>query len=78
MRSARSDLFPGLLAFAMLLTAVPAFAANEGASDERLFRELESIKTRLVTVEQQQQQILAKEDKILEELDRVRIWVHRK
>lgn len=78
MRSARSDLFRAAFVAVLFLSATQGFAASEGASNESLSRALEEIKARLVTVEAQQKVILAKEDKILEELDRVRIWVHRK
>jgi len=53
-------------------------AAETGSSDGRFLSEMDAMKTRLTAIEAQQREILAKEDKILEELDRVRIWVHRK
>jgi hypothetical protein len=56
----------------------PVFAVEGTSGAEPLNADLSDIKTRLAAIEQQQKEILAKEDKILEELDRVRIWVHRK
>jgi len=59
------------------LFASQAYAAGE-ESGTQMASDLSIIKTRLETLENQQKEILAKEDKILEELDRIRIWVHRK
>ncbi|MFH0983909.1 MAG: hypothetical protein V1882_00070 [Candidatus Omnitrophota bacterium] len=40
--------------------------------------DLSEVKARLTAIEERQKEILDKEDKILAELDRIRIWVHRK
>jgi len=78
MRSARLKfLFLFLLSGALLLSS-QAFAAEENLGFEQLKTDLEGIKARLATIEEQQKEILAKEDKILTELDRVRIWVHKR
>lgn len=69
-------IFTSFLLGAFLL-ASQAFAAGE-ESGTSLAGDLSMIKARLETLEGQQKEILAKEDKILEELDRIRIWVHRK
>jgi hypothetical protein len=74
MRSARHKLLFLFLLVMGILAAPRAGAAEEGPSSS----ELEGIKARLAALDQQQKEILDKEDKILEELDRIRIWVHRK
>ena len=61
-----------------IFPALPVFAAEEMPWTEQLKGDLADIKTRLATLEERQNEIIAKENKILEELDRVRIWVHRK
>jgi hypothetical protein len=55
-----------------------ALAAEEKSLTEQMKGDLSEIKTRLSSLEERQKEIIAKEDKILEELNRVRIWVHRK
>ena len=61
-----------------MLWIPPVFAA-EGESETALSKsDLGDLKNRLTVLETGQKEILAKEDKILEELDRIRIWVHRK
>jgi hypothetical protein len=61
-----------------ILLAFQVFAAEEKPWAEQLKGELSDIKVRLATLEEQQKEIIAKEDKILEEVDRVRIWVHKR
>lgn len=77
MRSAKSKFL--FLSFLLggFLWAPQAFAAGE-ESGAPMAGDLSMVKIRLETLENQQKEILAKEDKILEELDRIRIWVHRK
>jgi hypothetical protein len=53
-------------------------AVEDATSTGQLRNDLKEIKARLATLEERQNEIIAKEDKILEEVDRVRIWVHRK
>jgi hypothetical protein len=60
------------------LLASQSFAAEEEPWTDRFLREFDGVKTRLAALEEQQKEILAKEDKILEELDRIRIWTRRK
>ncbi len=73
---------PKLLFLSILLGGIfffsPVFAAEETFSTEQLKSELTDIKTHLETLEERQKEIIAKEDKILEEVDRVRIWVHKR
>ena len=64
-----------LLCLAVFLPG--GFASEDGRADA-IQVQFDEIKTRLENVEKQQQEIAAKDDKILEELDRLRIWVHRK
>ncbi len=78
MRSAKSKRLFSFLLSGALLFSVQAFAAEEALGSEQLKNDLSDIKTRLATLETQQKEILAKEDKILAELDRVRIWVHKR
>ncbi len=74
MRSARPKvLLLSLLAGGILLSS-PAFAVDEG----QLKNDLNEIKSRLATLEERQKEIIVKEDQILQELDTVKIWVHRK
>jgi hypothetical protein len=54
------------------------FAAEGNPGAEQPGSGLNEVKARLTALEEQQKVIIAKEDKILEELDRIRIWVHRK
>lgn len=73
---------PKLLLLGLLLSGIfwvpRAFAAEEKSWTEQLKGDLSDIKTRLAALEERQKEIVAKEDNILEELDRIRIWVHRK
>ena len=78
MRSARFKLFSAALFFWGILVAAQAYAVEGNPSMEQLRADLSNIKTRLATIEAQQKEIIGKEEKILQELDRVRIWVHRK
>lgn len=52
--------------------------AAETPSDTKLQSELAEVKARLANVEKQQQEIVAKDNMILEKLDQLRVWVHRK
>ena len=52
--------------------------AEENPGTAQLLSEIEQIKTRLANVEKQQQDIVAKDSEIIEKLDQLRIWVHRK
>jgi hypothetical protein len=73
MRSAGlKALFFAAFFLANILPGFPALAAEESMSG------LGEVKARLTAIEERQKEILAKEDKILAELDRIRIWVHRK
>ena len=58
--------------------ASQAYAVEDKPWTEQLNSDLSDIKTRLKALEERQNEIITKEDKILEELDRIRIWVHRK
>lgn len=61
-----------------VLLASQSFAADDKPLTEQWKNDLSDINKRLATLESQQKEIIAKEDKILEELDRVRIWVHKR
>jgi hypothetical protein len=61
-----------------ILLASQGFAAEEKFSPEQWKSELGEIKTRLANLEAGQKEILAKEDKILAEVERVRKWVHKR
>lgn len=76
MRSARSRFLFLLSVMTCLIPA--AFAADDAPWTDRFFGELEGMKSRMTVLEEQQKEILAKEDTILEKLDQLRIWVHRK
>jgi hypothetical protein len=54
------------------------FASRAFALEEQTKSDLSDIKTRLTALEKKQDDIIAKENKILEELAIVKIWVHRK
>ena len=77
MRFARPKLFFLSLLLSGILLTSQAFAEAKPRTDQ-FSSDFEEIKTRLAALDAQQKEILAKEDKILAELDRVRIWVHRK
>lgn len=76
MRFARLKLFLLSLLLGPVVLVAQVFAAD--VSSEQMAADLGNIKTRLTALEAGQKEIIAKEEKILEELDRVRIWVHRK
>ena len=78
MRFARSKLFFLSWLVGGILLAPQVFADEEKPWTEQLKGDLTDIKARLATLEERQKEIIDKEDKILEELERVRIWVHRK
>jgi hypothetical protein len=78
MKFARLSLFFLSLSLGGIFCVFPALAAEEKPSSEQLKSDLGEIKARLTTIEQQQKEILAKEDKIFEELERVRVWVHKR
>ena len=77
MRFARAKFLFLFLLLGALWTS-QAFAVEENPGAEQLKSDLSDIKTRLTTLEGQQKEIIAKEDQMIEELDRIRIWVHRK
>ena len=77
MKSARSKLF-FLFLLLGILWSFQSFAAETNPEADQLKSDISDIKTRLTSIEEQQKEIIAKEGNILEELDRVRIWVHRK
>ncbi len=62
----------------MLVSMTHIAGAAEEPWTDQFMREFKDLQTRMTTIEEQQKEILAKEDKILEELDRLRIWVHRR
>ena len=78
MRFARPKLLFLSLLLGGILLASQVFAAEEKPWTEQLKNDLSDIKTRLATLEERQKEIISKEDKILEELDRVRMWVHKR
>ena len=61
-----------------ILSTSQVFAAEETSWTEQMRGDLSDMKTRLTSLEERQKEIITKEDNILEELDRIRIWVHRK
>ena len=61
-----------------ILLASQGFAADEKSSTEQWKSDLNEVKTRLTNLEAGQKEIIAKEDKILEEVERVRMWVHKR
>lgn len=63
--------------FAACFFFTEAFA-QEKPRVEPMANELVEIKTRLANIEKQQQEIVAKDNVILEKLDQLRVWVHRK
>lgn len=52
--------------------------AEEKQTTAALLNELADVKARLANIEKQQQDIVAKDNLILEKLDQLRVWVHRK
>jgi hypothetical protein len=67
--------------FFVLIFSGPFFAvgfAEEKPGADQLMNQLEEVKTRIENIEKQQQEIVAKDNDILEKLDQLRIWVHRK
>ena len=78
MRSAKLKIFFLFFLLGGILLTAPVFAAEGESGAESLKNDLADIKTRLSALESGQREIIAKEEKILAELDRIRIWVHRK
>ncbi len=78
MRSAKSKIFFLSLLLGGVFFVSQVYALDEKTAAELSKSDLSDIKTRLATLEKQQTEIIAKEDKILEELAIVKIWVHRK
>ncbi|OQA57572.1 MAG: hypothetical protein BWY42_00419 [Candidatus Omnitrophica bacterium ADurb.Bin277] len=80
MKSAKLKIL--FLALVLLGGGVLTVHAAQEEGDEpwmdRFFREFANIQTRLDKIEERQQEILDKEDKLLAELDRLRVWVHRR
>ena len=70
--------FPSLFAF-LLLTAIPPLFAElpPGDPNQETLNKIRSVEERLKKIEANQQEILNREDKILAEIDRLRIWTHR-
>jgi hypothetical protein len=69
------------LLFLLLFFLIPFLAdglAEEKPRTDQFLNEFEEIKTRLANIEKQQQDVAAKDVEILERLDQLRIWVHRK
>lgn len=78
MRSVKSKLlFLSLLAGGILLVS-QVFAVEEKPWAEQFLGEFSKIKTRLADVEKAQQDILTQKDKILEDLDQLRVWVRHR
>ena len=77
MRSVRPKAFLIVLWVLATLVVTSVVSAEEKPWTEQFLNEFIGIKTRLVTVEKTQQDILAQKDQILEKLDQLRIWVHR-
>ena len=75
MRSSRPKAFLFVLLVLTASATASGFAAEEKPWTEQFLSEFSGIKTRLADVEKAQQDILAQKDKILEELDRLRVWV---
>jgi hypothetical protein len=78
MKSARLKLFFLCLLLGGIFFVSPVFAVEGQTGTEQSSSDLSDIKARLTALEKQQTEIIAKEDKILEELAIVKIWVHRK
>ena len=75
MRSARSELWL-VASFLFLIAFTPsAFAVEESPGTGQFLKEFEGVKVRLSSIEQGQQDILAQKSKIIDEIDRLRIWV---
>ncbi|HOW59752.1 MAG TPA: hypothetical protein PLO78_08540 [Candidatus Omnitrophota bacterium] len=65
--------------FAFIFTkCVVNLHAAEEPWTEQLSRQFDEIKMRLDNLDKQQKEIQAKDDKILEELERVRVWSRRR
>lgn len=58
-----------------ILIAFGAFAVEKTPGAAQFQSEFNGIKTRLANVEKTQKDILSQKDKIIEEIDRVRVWV---
>ncbi|HOE68657.1 MAG TPA: hypothetical protein PK997_04435 [Candidatus Omnitrophota bacterium] len=69
--------------YAVIVTAIHSLGVSAIAFAEdvpwtdRFMNEFKEIKERIASLEKQQKEILAKEDEILEEIARVRVWARR-
>lgn len=71
----RSLLF--FLLFGVLFLVAESRAEEKPRTDP-FSSQFEEIKARLASIEKQQQDVAAKDAEILERLDQLRVWVHRK
>lgn len=78
MKSARSKFLFWVLLLGLIFPVSRAGADEEAPWTDRFFREFDGIKSRITALEEQQKEVLAKENTILEKLDQLRVWVHRK
>ncbi len=78
MRFAGPKLLFLFLLLGEILLPSQVFALEEKTGTGQFKSDLSDIRARLATLEEQQKEIIAKEVEILKELDRIRIWVHRK
>ena len=62
----------------LLISAAPVVRAEEEPWTDKFFRQFEAIQAKLDKLEQQQKEILEKEDQLSAQLDQLRIWVHRR
>ncbi len=75
--------FPGVNRLCLLTgliwgTICQVAVAQEEPWTIQFLREFEQIKQRLIQVENQRQEILTQQDKIIKELDMLRIQIHRR
>ena len=75
MRSEDFRAFLIALSVCVASASIPVFAAEESPWTQQCMNEFDGIKMRLANVEKSQHEILAQKNKILEEIDRLRIWV---
>ena len=75
MRSARSRFLLSAFLLVPASFAILAFAAEENPGKGPFSNEFEGIKTRLEVLEQKQKDVLTEKEKILDEIDQLKVWV---
>jgi hypothetical protein len=67
-----------IFVFLALFSFLASWGLYAQSEEKDLEKQIEALETRLERIESKQDELLAQDKKILAELDRIRVWVHRK